>query len=47
MRYRKLLWPVLILALLAPLAVGCGSSVSAEVDGYVALVPRVLRPGEA
>ncbi len=48
MRYRKLLWPILILALLAPLAVSCGgSSVSAEVDGYVALVPRVLRPGEA
>src|SRR4030042_5685716 len=46
MRYRRLLWPVLILALLAPLAVGCDSSVSAEVDGYVALVPRVLRAGE-
>lgn len=46
MRYRKLLWPVLLLALLAPLALSCGSPVSAEVDGYVALVPRVLRAGE-
>ena len=46
MRYRKLLWPVLILALLAPLAVGCGSSATAKVDGFVALVPRVLRAGE-
>jgi CD109 antigen len=46
MCYRKLLLPILMLALLALLAVGCGSSVAAEVDGYVALVPRVLRPGE-
>jgi CD109 antigen len=46
MRYLRLLWPILLLALLAPLALSCGSSVSAEVDGYVALVPRVLRAGE-
>jgi CD109 antigen len=47
MRFGRLLWPVLILILLSPLAVSCGSSpVDEDVDGYVALVPRVLRAGE-
>ena len=43
----KLLWPALVLALLSPLLIDCGSSPpSMKVDGYVALVPRVLRSGE-
>ncbi len=47
MRYPGLLWFAATTALLGLLAVGCGGSPGpGEIDGYVALVPRVLRAGE-